>query len=132
MMRTLLFILRLTIIFALLQSCSVIGQYSTYSFSTKLKNEYKENYTPLNVINGRINIFTNSTNSLFADVIYFYVDSFDGGVILLSGLPYIPVIPNFLLPFNYHSNNKKSHFNITISTTAYNSLNINNSCYAIL
>jgi hypothetical protein len=105
----------------LLQSCSVIGQYSVSE--TKVGSQIDEEYNTYFLYKypqeGRIDL---SSVELFLfnsiDSTSFYVEPFSGGNVMLLGPPYIPVIPNIFQPILFLYYNRKMDYHVILSHSA--------------
>ncbi|MDR1552626.1 MAG: hypothetical protein LBS69_04075 [Prevotellaceae bacterium] len=59
------------------------------------------------------------------DSINFWIEPFLGGKMLFFGLAYLPVIPNFLLPFTYpHEAKKVNEYHIMLAFSKYDFIDV--------
>jgi hypothetical protein len=118
----------------LLQSCSIIGQYSIAE--TKVGSQIDEEYNTYFLYKypqeGRIespSIELFLFNSI--DSASFYIEPFSGGNVILLGFPYVPVIPNIFQPILYLYYNRKTDYHAIISHFALDSIDIRNISFYI-
>ena len=93
------------------QSCSVVKQYSTFNSIVGVRD------TAIKDIGSAMCFNTE-------DSIFFYVEPFYGGKMILSGPPYLPVLPNISYPFTFSTDNKEQSYHIIIYSA--DSINICN------
>jgi hypothetical protein len=106
-----------------LHACSIVGQYSTYWVESDDKSN--QSIIKQDMGNKQIHAFLDScTGYCPFDSILFDLDLFNGGMVFLFGLPYIPVIPNILYPITYYCHNRTSDYMISISAIILDTISL--------
>ena len=120
-----------------LQSCSFLGQYSTYqSVRHQSESSFRDIFNEADYQKINKNRDTKYPKFIpqgfriitfgIEDSTIFEMEEFLGGKVLSCGPAYIPIIPNILYPFAYLSNdNKKKDYHILIFFAKYSTMNIN-------